>query len=219
MLRSKSICNKISFFFHSYFLFSKLWIICKRPKVNMGWYKELQDKSPYINIDVHVFQMKTANIESVANRKSHRWYANIPMDVFAMINVVTTQRHIVYADIIMDISTTANVITTQFRRCHASISMDIFAILYVVTTQRRWYCAGIPMDEDRNMNALMCNAVGIVPIFQWTHLSPRMFSSRNSVRVVLLIARGWRGTSLPRVNVRKEIQRHRCWAFSKKAWV
>ena len=32
----------------------------------------------------------------------------------------------------------------------------------------------------------------------------------NSVRVVLLIARGWRGTSLPRVSIRKEIQRHRC---------
>ena len=32
----------------------------------------------------------------------------------------------------------------------------------------------------------------------------------NSVRVVLLIARGWRGTSLPRGNIRKEIQRHRC---------
>ena len=41
-----------------------------------------------------------------------------------------------------------------------------------------------------------------------------MPSPRNSVRVVLLIARGWRGTSLPRGNVRKEIQRHRCWAFS-----
>ena len=38
-------------------------------------------------------------------------------------------------------------------------------------------------------------------------------SSRNSVRVVFLIARGWRGTSLPRVNVRKEIQRRRCCAF------
>ena len=36
----------------------------------------------------------------------------------------------------------------------------------------------------------------------------------NAVGVVLLIARGWRGTSLPRVNIRKEIQRHRCWAFS-----
>ena len=35
-------------------------------------------------------------------------------------------------------------------------------------------------------------------------------SPRNSVRVVLLIARGWRGTSLPRVNVRMGIQRHRC---------
>ena len=35
-------------------------------------------------------------------------------------------------------------------------------------------------------------------------------SSRNSVRVVLLIAQGWRGTSLPWVNVRKEIQRCKC---------
>jgi len=44
-------------------------------------------------------------------------------------------------------------------------------------------------------------------------------SPRNSVRVVLLIARGWRGMSLPRVNVHKEIQRHRCWAFFEKTWL
>ena len=37
-----------------------------------------------------------------------------------------------------------------------------------------------------------------------------IISSRNSVQVVLLIARGWRGTSLPRVNDRKGIQRCRC---------
>ena len=37
-----------------------------------------------------------------------------------------------------------------------------------------------------------------------------IISPRNSVRVVFLIVRGWRGTSLPRVNIRKEIQRHRC---------
>ena len=133
MLRSKSICNKISVFFHSYFLFSKLWFICKRHKLNMNWYKELRDKSKYINKDVHVFQMKTAHIESVANRKSRRWYAGIPMDEFRNINARIVQR----------------------RWCHASISMDIFAILYVVTTQRRWYCAGIPMDEFRNMNVLI----------------------------------------------------------------
>ena len=42
------------------------------------------------------------------------------------------------------------------------------------------------------------------------HVALTIVSSRNSVRVVLLIARGWRGTSLPQVNVRKEIQRHRC---------
>ena len=37
-----------------------------------------------------------------------------------------------------------------------------------------------------------------------------IISSHNSVRVVLLIARGWRGTSLPRVSIRKEIQRCKC---------
>ena len=133
MLRSKRICNKISVFFHSYFLFSKPWIICKRPKVNMGWYKELRDKSKYINIDFHVFQMKTADIESVANRQSRRWYAGIPMDEDCNINARIVQR----------------------RRRHASISMDIFAILYVVTTQRRRRCANIPMNTSITTNALI----------------------------------------------------------------
>ena len=92
MLRSKSICNKIRFFFHSYFLFSKLWVICKRHKVNMNWYKKQRYKSPYINKDIHIFQMKTADIESVANRQSHRCYASIPMDISTILYVVTTQR-------------------------------------------------------------------------------------------------------------------------------
>ena len=41
-------------------------------------------------------------------------------------------------------------------------------------------------------------------------ISIAITSPCNSVRVVLLIARGWRGTSLPRVNDRKGIQRRRC---------
>ena len=77
--------------------------------------------------------MKTADIESVANRQSRRCCVGIPMDEFLNMNARIVQR----------------------RRCYAGISMDIFAILYVVTTQRRWYCAGIPMDEFRNMNALI----------------------------------------------------------------
>ena len=133
MLRSKSIRNKISFFFHSYFLFSKLWFICKRHKVNMSWYKELREKSKYINKDVHVFQMKTADIESVANRQSHRWYAGIPMDISNMMNTRTTQRRIFYASIIM----------------------DIFTILYVVTMQRRRRCANIPMNTSITTNVLI----------------------------------------------------------------
>ena len=57
----------------------------------MSWYKELRDKSPYINKDVHVFQMKTADIESVANRKSRRCYVNILMDEDRNMNVLISQ--------------------------------------------------------------------------------------------------------------------------------
>ena len=133
MLRSKSMCNKISVFFHSYFLFSKLWVICKRHKVNMNWYKKQRYKSPYINKDIHVFQMKTADIESIANRQSHRCYANIPMDISNIMNVTFVQCNIFYASIIMDIST----------------------ILYVVTTQRRRRCANIPMNTSITTNVLI----------------------------------------------------------------
>ena len=50
----------------------------------------------------------------------------------------------------------------------------------------------------------------IILRFIINHVIFTIDSSRNSVRVVLLIARGWRGTSLPRVNDRKGIQRRRC---------
>ena len=113
MLRSKSICNKISFFFHSYFLFSKTFFTCKRHKVNMGWYKELQDKSPYINKDFHVFQMKTVDIESVANRQSRRCYAGIPMDEDRNINTLMVQRRRRCTSIPMNTSITTNVLISQ----------------------------------------------------------------------------------------------------------
>ena len=45
-----------------------------------------------MNKDIHVFQMKTADIESVANRQSHRCYASILMDISTILYVVTTQR-------------------------------------------------------------------------------------------------------------------------------
>ena len=50
----------------------------------------------------------------------------------------------------------------------------------------------------------------IISRFIINDISITITSSHNSYRVVLLIARGWRGTSLPRVNVRKEIQRCKC---------
>ena len=57
--------------------------------------------------------MKTADIESDINRQSRRYCDNIPMDVFAIINVVTTQRHMFYTDIPMNTSITTNALISQ----------------------------------------------------------------------------------------------------------
>ena len=57
--------------------------------------------------------MKTAHIESVANRKSRRCYTGIPMDVFAIINVVTTQRRRCHVGIPMDEDRNMNVLISQ----------------------------------------------------------------------------------------------------------
>ena len=62
-----------------------------------------------------------------------RYCANIQIDVFAMMNVLTTQR----------------------RRCYVDIAMNIFYIINVTMTQRRGYGVGIPMNVFGNINALM----------------------------------------------------------------
>ena len=66
-----------------------------------------------------------------------------------------------------------------------------------------------PSLFGEGLGVRLCMPYTILP-FIINHATSTIVSPRNSVRVVPLIARGWRGTSLPRVNVRKEIQRHRC---------
>ena len=114
--------------------------------------------------------MKTADIESVANRQSHKCCVGIPMDISNMMNTRTTQRRIFYASIIMDIFTILYVVTTQRHRGHADIPMNVFAILYVVTTQRCKRCTfdspGLASDSEGYPGAFVVsgnNAVGVVP--------------------------------------------------------
>ena len=66
--------------------------------------------------------------------------------------------------------------------------MNVSIIVNVLTTQRHMFYTNISMNVFGNINALMVQRRG----------------------VVRLIAQGWRGTSLPWVNVRKEIQRCKC---------
>ena len=57
--------------------------------------------------------MKTADIESVANRQSHRCYAGIPMDEDRNINARIVQRRRGCANIPMNTSITTNVLISQ----------------------------------------------------------------------------------------------------------
>ena len=45
-----------------------------------------------MNKDIHVFQIKTAHIERIANRQSHRCYVGIPMDEDRNMNTLMVQR-------------------------------------------------------------------------------------------------------------------------------
>ena len=54
------------------------------------------------------------------------FFADIPMDVFAIVDVVTMQRRIFNANTSMDISTIINVVTTQCRRFYVGIPMNVF---------------------------------------------------------------------------------------------
>ena len=74
-------------------------------------------------------------------------------------------------------------------------------MLFVLWNER--FCTISNVVSLRNLSQIILSLI-------INHVTPTIVSSRNSVRVVLLIARGWRGTSLPRVSIRKEIQRRRC---------
>ena len=57
--------------------------------------------------------MKTADIESVANKQSRRCCVGIPMDIFTILYVVTTQRRWYCAGITMDEILNMNVLISQ----------------------------------------------------------------------------------------------------------
>ena len=152
-------------------------------------------------------------------------YTNISKNTSNIINVVTTQRCRCRANILMNTSIVANVTTMQRCMCYVGISMNVFYNINALISQLGTSCSfdspGLTSESEVYPGLFAIsenNAVGVVPFcFPYTilpliinHATLTIVSSRNSVRVVLLIARGWRGTSLPRVNVRKEIQRRRC---------
>ena len=78
----------------------------------------------YLQRDVFGYQRKRITIESLIqsnelfiNHRCHRFYANIPMNVCAIMNVVTTQRRGNYVNISMNVFGNKNALMVQRRRC------------------------------------------------------------------------------------------------------
>ena len=69
------------------------------------------------------------------------FYANVTMDVFAIVNVTTMQRRVCYVIIPMNAFSYRNALMVQRRRCYANIPMDAFAIANVTTTQLGTSCS------------------------------------------------------------------------------
>ena len=82
-------------------------------------------------------------------------YVNISMNVFAIVNVATTQRRRYYTNIPMNVYFVIIALMVQRRRCYINIPMNEFVIANVATMQRRMCYASIPMNEFCNINALM----------------------------------------------------------------
>ena len=102
----------------------------------------------YLWHDSMVYQWKRITINSLIQTKklfiNHwcRWnYANIPMNVFTIMNVVTIQRRMFYVGIPMNVFGNKNVFMVQRCRFYASISMITFTMMNVLTMQRRRCCS------------------------------------------------------------------------------
>ena len=63
------------------------------------------------------------------------------MNVFPIMNVVTTQRHGYYANIPMDVFCIMNVVTTQCRGVGGNIPMNVFCNKNALMVQRRRCCS------------------------------------------------------------------------------
>ena len=77
------------------------------------------------------------------------------MNVFAIVNVTTTQRCGNYANIPMNVYFVMTALIVQRRIFYANVTMDVFAIANVTTTQRRGNYANIPMNTSITTNVLI----------------------------------------------------------------
>ena len=107
---------------------------------------------------------------NVTTTQGRRCRANIPMDVFTILYVVTTYHHRYHASISMDEFRNINAFMVQRNGCYSNIQMNVSAIANVATTQRckrcTFYSPGLTSESEVYPGSFAVsgnNAVGVVP--------------------------------------------------------
>ena len=90
--------------------------------------------------------MNVFDIVNVVTTQLRRYCAIIPMNAFGYRNSLMVQRRIFYANVTMDVFAIVNVTTMQRRVCYVIIPMNAFGYRNALMVQRRRCCVNIPMN-------------------------------------------------------------------------
>ena len=84
-----------------------------------------------------------------------RYYANISMDIYAMMNALTMQHYECYASIPMNEIRNINALMVQRRRHYVNLLMNVFVIMNISNPQHRMYYDDYSMNVFNIVNVLM----------------------------------------------------------------
>ena len=99
--------------------------------------------------------MNAPAITDIVMTQRRRFGANIPIIVFAIVNVSGTQHRAFYDDYSMHVFDIINALMVQRRRFSANIPMNVFAIMNVSGTQHRAFYDDYSIHVFDIINALM----------------------------------------------------------------
>jgi len=84
--------------------------------------------------------MNVFNIVNVVTTQRRRYYANIPMNVYSIMDALMVQRRRYYVNLLMNVFVIMNISNSQHRMYYDDYSMNVFNIVNVLMVQLGTSC-------------------------------------------------------------------------------